>query len=328
MERGWPVMGTLFRVSARGPDSATVRRGIEAAHAIVARVDSLMSTYRADSEVSRINGRAGTGRWTEVSEPTLRVLQASLQWARRSEGAFDPTVGPLMEGWGFRGGEPGSPSAPALDSLRGLVDYRTVEVDPEGRRARLRIPGAALDFGGVAKGYALDRAVGALREAGVESGMADLGGNVAVFGPPTRGSGFWLLGIRHPRRNRELVGTVETGGGAVSTSGDYEQMFEVDGVRYSHIMDPRTGRPARGTVSVTVAARDGVTADVLSTLLFVLGPEEGRAFLERHAPDGGVTALWIRDPGRGAVRRGLVQVVDGREESRIELVLPAAPDGP
>ena len=327
VERAWPLMGTFFRVGAWAADTATARRGIRAARGAAARVDSLMSTYREDSEVSRINRRAGSGTWTDVSRETLEVVETSLRWARASDGAFDPTVGPLMVAWGFRGGEPRRPPEAVLDSVRRLVDHRAVEVDREAARVRLRDPGMALDFGAVAKGYALDLALDALRGEGARAGMVDLGGNVSVFGPPPREEGGWVLGVRHPRRDGRLLGTVRTDGGSVSTSGDYEQVFEVDGVRYSHVMDPRTGRPARGLAAVTVSVDDGATADVLSTLLFVLGPREGRGFVERHGPGDGVTALWVRDPGPGSLHRGLVETLDDPEDPRIEVSLPPADPG-
>lgn len=325
-ERVWPVMGTLFRVSASGPDSASVERGLRRARGVALRVDSLMSTYREDSEVSRINGRSGTGEWTRVSAWTLDVVRTSLDWARRSGGAFDPTVGPLTEAWGFRGGAPVGPPPPeVLDSVAHLVGYEGIEIDEAGSRVRLDRAGAALDFGAVAKGYALDRCVDALRDAGVVSGTVDLGGNLKTFGPAPDSTDGWRLGVRHPRRTRGLMGVLVTGSGSVATSGDYEQFFVSGGVRYAHILDPRTARPVRGTASVTVAARDGVTADVLSTLLFVLGPDAGRGFLAERGPPGGATVVWARDPGEGELHEGLVEVLEGRPGTRVELDLPEAP---
>jgi len=319
-------MGTFIRVSARAPDSASARTALEVAHDQAVLVDSLMSTYRPSSEISTVNRRAGSGRWTPVSQETLEVVDASLEWARLSDGAFDPTVGPLMRAWGFRGGEPRPPSDAVLDSVRTLVGWRGVEVDRENRRIRLRKKGAALDLGAVAKGYALDRAEAAMRKAGARAGMVDLGGNVAVFGPSPRGDGPWVLGIRHPRRKGQLMGTMTTDSGSVSTSGDYEQFFEAGGVRYTHIMDPRTGRPVRGVVSATVSAARGMTSDILSTLLFVLGPDEGRRFLSEQRPPVHASVVWVKDPGTGPIRRGLVVVHRDPERGRIEIELPTPPD--
>jgi thiamine biosynthesis lipoprotein len=215
-----------------------------------------------------------------------------------------------MRAWGFFDHEPALPDPDALEAARSLVGWRDVTVDTAGARARLERPGMTLDFGALAKGYALDRALAAMRAAGAASGLADLGGNVAVFGPAPEGAETgWRLGVRHPRARGRLMGTVDVTQGSVATSGDYEQMFEASGVRYSHLMDPRTGRPVQGVVAVTVAATDGMTADALSTTLFVLGPEAGRELLRRHAPEA--SALWVRDAGAAELRRSHVVVAAG-----------------
>lgn len=302
LERGWPVMGTVLRVSAAAPDSGTAREALEAARSAVFRVDSLMSTYRDDSDLSRVNAAAGSGRWIPVAPATARVLEAALSWAAASGGAFDPTAGPLADAWGFHAGDPARPPPGRADSAARLVGWRLVEHDSAGRRVRLPREGMRLDFGAIAKGWALDRAKAAMRDAGAAAGTVDLGGNVSVFGPPPGDRDRWGLGIRHPRREGRLAGTVAVDSGSVATSGDSEQYFVADGVRWSHVMDPRTGRPARGVVQVTVIADRGIDADALSTALFVLGPEEGRALLEspavrRRAPRA--TAAWILDPGPG-----------------------------
>jgi thiamine biosynthesis lipoprotein len=295
IDRTVPVMGTVLRLSAWAPDDATARRANEAGRAEVFLVDSLMSHYRPESEISRLTDGAGTAAWTELSPSTLEVLASALDWARRSGGAFDPTVGPLMHAWGFFQHEPARPAPGAAADAAALVDHTRVELDPAGSRARLRTAGMRLDLGALAKGYALDLALAAMDAAGATSAMVDLGGNVAVRGPGPADDGRWTLGIRHPRVDGRLAGTLRVAGGSVATSGDYEQMFEHEGVRYSHLMDPRLGEPARGVVSVTVAAPDGMSADALSTLLFVLGPDEGEAFLRRESLDDEVTAVWILD---------------------------------
>lgn len=302
LERGWPVMGTVLRVSAAAPDSGAAREALEAARSAVFRVDSLMSTYRDDSDLSRVNAAAGSGRWVRVAPSTARVLEAALSWAAVSGGAFDPTAGPLADAWGFHAGDPVKPPPDRADSAARLVGWRHVDHDSAGRRVRLPGEGMRLDFGAIAKGWALDRAVAAMRDAGAAGGTVDLGGNVSVFGPPPGNRDRWGLGIRHPRREGRLAGTAAVDSGSVATSGDSEQYFVADGVRWSHVMDPRTGRPARGVVQVTVIADRGIDADALSTALFVLGPEEGRALLEspsvrRRAPRA--TAAWILDPGPG-----------------------------
>lgn len=321
VDRSVPVMGTVLHVSAWAADQETAGTAAEAGRAAVFRVDSLMSNYKPDSEISRLNDVAGTGRWTPLSPWTIEVLNAALTWARRSQGAFDPTVGPLMKAWGFFQHEPGRPDPDALVQAEALVGWEGVTVDSTGARARLERSGMQLDFGALAKGFALDRALEAMREAGATSALADLGGNVSVFGTPPGADSLWVLGIRHPRTPGDLMGTVAVRSGSVATSGDYEQMFEDAGVRYSHIMDPTTGEPAQGVVAVTVAADDGMTADALSTLLFVLGPDRGRAFVERYVSDGRVTALWVEDAGDAPLDAGHVRIERGGGV-RVHLDLP------
>lgn len=305
--RAWPGMGTLFRAAAYAPDSAAALAALRAARATVASLDSLLSSYRPDSEVSELGRAAGSGAWIDLSPETVRLLVSSVEWARRTDGAFDPTVGPLVEAWGFRGGSARIPNRALLDSVRALVDWRAVHVDPVGRSARLGRAGMEIDLGGIGKGYALDRAAAAMRAAGASGGMLDLGGNVRVFGRGPGPGGAWPIGIRDPRCPERVLGEVYLDSGSVATSGDYERFFERGGERFSHILGPRTGRPARGVLQVTVAAPDGLTADVLSTALFVMGPEAGRRLLVREPGAEGAAALWVpgvrEDGGAGAAGR-------------------------
>lgn len=327
LARAWPVMGTLFEARAVAPDSASAREALAAARAQVFRVDSLMSTYKPRSEISRLNAAAGTGAWTGLSAETIEVLGAALDWAQRSGGAFDPTVGPLVDLWGFHRSEGRVPSAAELDSVRLAVGWEAVELDFSAGGARLPRSGMGLDFGAIAKGYALDRAAAAMRAAGAEAGMVDLGGQVLVFGGhPSKegqpaGGRRWPLGIRHPRRSEELLGRIVVNGGSVATSGDNERFFEHEGVRYSHIIDPGTGWPARGVAQVTVAAATGMLADALSTALFVLGPDRGRGFLARWAP--GATAVWVLDSGAGEVSADDI-LVAGPDSTQVEIRVPTS----
>lgn len=322
LDRAWPVMGTMLQATAVAADSGAARAALSAAHGEVVRVDSLMSTYRPESEVSRMNAAAGTGDWTDLSPATLEVLDAAIAWSGRTEGAFDPTIGPVVDLWGFHGGGGEVPPAARIDSVRAVTGCRRIEIERArapylGRgRARLPLPGMALDFGAIAKGYALDRAVAAMREAGAAGGMVDLGGQVSVFGAAPDGGRGWPIGIRDPRDPEAILGVVTLESGSLATSGDYERFFVHDGVRYSHVIDPRTGWPVRGVAQTTVIAPSGTDADALSTALFVLGPDEGRAVLEDVAPDA--TAVWVADPGEEAVGPADV-IVAGARPDRVEL---------
>lgn len=309
-------MGTLLEVTVWEADSARARAALRQARAAVFQVDTLMSTYHPESELSVANRRAGTDSATVLSPPTAEVLEAALRFARWSGGALDVTAGPLVEAWGFARHVGRIPSPAALASARARVGYGLLEWNPASRALRLPRAGMRLDFGAIAKGFAVDRGVAALRAAGVERGRVDLGGNLRFFGPPPPGG--WEVGLRNPRDPEAAFALVMLDSGAVATSGDYEQFFEAGGVRYSHIFDPRTGWPARGVAGVSVLAPTALEADALSTTLFVLGPEAG-CRLVAHLP--GVEAVWVRDGGAG----GRIVASGGVPGA---LRLPAAGDAP
>jgi FAD:protein FMN transferase len=308
-------MGTLLVVTAWGwkaRDSATILAALHAARDSVRLVDSLMSNYRAMSELSMANRSAG-GDPVRVSPQFMYVLEKARQYWRLSGGAFDPTIGPLVGAWGFYGETGRIPPSRELDSLRSLVNFAAVEVDTRARTVRLPRAGMKLDFGGIAKGYALDLARAALGSPVVSGAMIDLGGNVLVFGRPPSGD-RWRIGIRHPcgegRRDRTL-GVVAVDSGAVATSGDYEHFYMIGGRRYSHLIDPRTGRPARGVIAATAVGPRGEWSDGLSAALFLAGPERGLRLAD-SLPDVG--ALYVLDSGdRVIARRDVVLSKRARE---------------
>lgn len=287
-------MGTLWTVEAKGPEA---ERAMEEAFSEIGRLDRLLSTYRADSELSRLN-RDGSQGWVAVSSETRSLVERALKVARLSDGAFDPTVGPMVKLWGFKYMDYHMPSAGQIREAKARVGYREVETDAS-RGIRFRRPGMELDLGAIAKGYAVDRAVEILKERGMTRIRVDAGGNQRVW--DTQGEG-WVLGIRHPRREGEVLGAIGLRAGSISTSGDAERGFWKDGVRYGHVLDPRTGQPSQGVLSVTVTAPEAETADALSTALYVLGPEAG---LARLGAFPGAEALWVLadpEPGRYPTR--------------------------
>lgn len=287
--RAWPVMGTMFVATVWGHDTATMARAIHAARDSVRLVDSLMSNYRPESEISRLNAGAG-GPSQRVSPQTMHVLRRARELWRISGGRFDPTVGPLVRAWGFYGDSGRVPPRAELDSLRALVGYGRVDLDSITRTVRLPAPGTSLDLGGIAKGYALDLARAALRDPTITGGMLDLGGNILVFGKPPRGQKKWVIGIRHPRRDGQVIGTAALDSGAIATSGDYEHFYMIDGVRYGHIIDPTTGYPRRGVLAATAIGPRGEWSDGLSATLFLAGPGRGRAIADSLAS---VSGIWV-----------------------------------
>lgn len=285
------AMGTLWTVEAEGPKPASA---VEAAFAEVKRLDAALSTYKPDSELSRLN-REGSRGWVGVSPETAALVARALTLARETQGAFDPTVGPLVALWGFKHLDYRVPEAAAIAEALRRVDHRGVTVDLANSAIRFDRAGMALELGATAKGYAVDRALAALRESGMAAGRVDGGGNQAVFGPSGR---VWRFGVKHPREPGAVLGTLTLTGGGVATAGDAERGFWVGGVRHGHILNPRTGRPATGMLSVTVVAATAEEADALDTPLYVLGVEAGLKLLARHP---GAEALFVEagdSPGR------------------------------
>ncbi len=276
VQRRQYLMGTTMSISIAGAETELAHRAADAAFREIRRLETLMSTYLPESDVSRVNRAAGGG-WTAVDAEVLRVIREALRYARLTGGAFDITFKPLARVWHF---EPGSvpPPPAALQKVLPLVDYRAVLIDGEGR-VRLERPGMAIGLGGIAKGYAADRAADVLQQMGIANATINAGGDVRVLGRPSP-ERVWHIGIQHPRNPRALLEEISLSAGAVATSGDYERFFVHEGVRYHHLLDVRTGLPARGCMSVTVIAESAMAADALSTAAFVLGPEAGLALIE------------------------------------------------
>jgi thiamine biosynthesis lipoprotein len=291
LRRARLVMGTLARVDVWAADAATRRRSAAAAFAALVRVDSLMSTWRADSDVLRVN--RGAGRDTVAVAPeVIAVIATALDMARRSDGAFDPTVLPLLRLWGFRAGLPRCPGPDEIRDSLARVGYELVYLDAAAGRVHLRGAGVELDLGGIAKGYAVDLALDAALGAGSTKAVVDLGGNLGTRGGESGGR----VAIRDPRDRDAVIGDVVLDSGCIATSGASERHIVVDGERLGHILDPRTGTPVSGPASVSVVAPSGMLADALATAIYVLGTEAGLAFA-RQWPE--VEVLVLKDDGSG-----------------------------
>ena len=292
------MMGTSVSIEAFGGDEAARRAAIDEAFAAIAEVDRLMSNYRDDSELSLINRRAAA-QAVPASDPMLSVLQAAREVSRRSQGAFDVTVGPLVRLWGFHDHRPHEPSAAELARVRPLVGYRNLVLDPRARTVRFLRSGVELDLGGIAKGFAVELAGSVLRRHGL-SGSIDAGGNQFMVGHPP-GKPTWSVGIKDPDAPDRLLGVLEVAEGSVSTSGQYANMLRAGTRQYGHILDPRTLRPSQATLSSTVVSPDGTLGDALSKVGFVLGPIRGRAVIESFPATGAVIAFRKPDGSIGVV---------------------------
>jgi thiamine biosynthesis lipoprotein len=273
-------MGSAYAIVAYGADAHALPGIVESAFDEVDRIDRLMSHYKADSPLSRLNREADKGP-VAVDAELFALIAEALRYSRESDGAFDITVGPLMKTWGFFRGEGRLPSDAELAEVKQRIGYGHVVMDPVANTIRFDRPGMELDLGGIAKGYAVDRVVALLRAHGVPAALVSAGGST-VYGlgaPP--GQRAWDVGVQDPLDPRKTALTVRLKNRALSVSGSYEKSFEVDGVLYSHIMDPRTARPVQGVLSVAVVTRTGTEGDALDNVLFVQGVDLARASVAR-----------------------------------------------
>jgi thiamine biosynthesis lipoprotein len=281
-------MGSPCEVRLYGADEAETQATLAAAQAEVLRLEAKYSRYRDHSLATRINRSAGDAAGVEVDAETARLLDYAESCWRQSEGGFDATSGILRRAWSFEACR--VPAQAEIDALLPLVGWSQVR----WRAPRLVLPkaGMELDFGGFVKEYAADRVADLCRAAGAKHGLVDLGGDLAVIGPhPDRSP--WLVGIRDPRDPKHAMATVQLLGGGIATSGDYERGMTVDGVRYTHVLDPRTGWPVRGLRSVSVAARRCLIAGTATTVAMLKGAADGPRWLEEL----GLPSLYMDESG-------------------------------
>jgi thiamine biosynthesis lipoprotein len=276
-------MGAPWTITVHAESKERGEAAIAAAFAEVARLERILSDYDPESELSRLSATSPTvGR---VGDDLWRVLERAVWFRDATEAAFDPTVGPLTTLWRQARRSGRMPSPEKLIAARAAVGPSTLRLDPAGRSVELRAPGMRLDLGGIGMGYAADAAMAILERHGVRSAMIDASGDIVVSSPPPGRRG-WRIAVDALKPGQAdgvaavLSETLELADTAVTTSGDAHQAVEIDGVRYSHIVDPRTGLGVVGHAAVTVIAPDGATADAVATAASVLGPVGGLRFVE------------------------------------------------
>lgn len=287
-------MACVYTIVAYGPDARTLPSIVEGALDEVDRIDRLMSHYRPESPLSRLNREAASGPLT-VDPELFDFLAECLRYSRESGGAFDVTVGPLMKAWGFFRGEGRLPGEAELSEVREKVGYGHVTLRAPERTIQFERPGVELDLGGIAKGYAVDRAVSVLRSHGIAAALVSAGGST-IYGlgaPPGRRG--WEVTIQDPSHANRAARKIALRDRALSVSGSYEKSFEVAGARYGHIMDPRTGRPVTDVLSVAVLTASGTAGDALDDAFFVLGVAGSREYLKRLPPTEAL--LFLPDHG-------------------------------
>ncbi len=287
-------MGLPFRVTLYAADEASARTAADAAFDRISLLNSIMSDYDSDSEVSRLSRTSGSGQRVPVSTLLWTVLNRSQQVAVRTNGAFDVTVGPLVNAWRNARRKRELPQAALLTELRARTGFQSMQLHEADQSVELLLPDMRLDLGGIAKGFAVDQALAVLRERGFRRAFVAGSGDMA-FGDPPPGALGWKIEIgRLAEPEAPPAEVLELANCAISTSGDAFQYVEIDGTRYSHIVDPWTGMGLTDHSLVTVVASDGLTADSLATAISVLGPERGLPLVEELPM---TAARVLRKPG-------------------------------
>ena len=298
-EARW-LLHTFVEIKAYGSNA---KEAAEAAFIEIERVNNLLNNYDPKSEVSQINDAAGL-KAIAISPETLEALAGAKYYGALSGGALDITIGPMLKIWGFAQEEPGVqaglPSSKALDRARRLVDYRLIQLDAIKGTARLSKREMWIDTGSFTKGYVVDKAALVLKKRGITQALITAGGTILAMGKKPSGKP-WQVGIRHPREEGRLLGSIPLEEQAVSTSGDYERFYHYKKRRVCHIIDPRSGQPVEAVQSISVIAPTAMASDALSTVLFVLGIQNGLS-LVKNLP--GVEVIIIDQEGTAHLSPG------------------------
>jgi thiamine biosynthesis lipoprotein len=299
------AMGTIVNVTLWTDDEIAAAKAAQKVFDEFRRIDALMTTWGDTSDVARINAAAGSTA-VKVAPEVFMIIERAQSIARQTAGAFDITVGAFRGVWKFDEDRDGTiPSRAEVDARRKLVNYRWIELNKRKRTVKLKKKGMQITLGGIAKGYAVDRAVAVLHELGFVDFIVQAGGDLYAAG--RRGDRPWRVGIRDPRGARDATFAVaDIENWTFSTAGDYERAVVVDGVRYHHILDPKTGYPAMRSRSVTVMAKDCLTADAWDTALFVIGHDQGMKLVEK-LPD--LEAVFVDGANAVHISSGLQQAV-------------------
>jgi len=310
-------MAVPVKIVLYASDRPVAEAAAEAALRRIRELNGILSDYDSASELRRLGDRSEPGKPVAVSDELWRVLSHAQSLSERSSGAFDVTVGPVVRLWRRARRRERLPSPERLKSARKLVGYQLVRLHPESRSVELLKPGMRLDLGGIAKGYAVDAALDTLRKNGVTRALVDAGGDIRLGAPPPDRPG-WLIGVAALEADAPPSRYLWLADRAIATSGDTWQYVEIEGRRYSHLVDPRTGIGLTDHSSVTVVARDGITADGLASAVSVLGPEKGLKLIE-DTPD--TVAFIVRAPG------GHVEVFESSRWKDLPVARPE-PKGP
>ncbi len=301
------VMGTNLEVTFAGIDEARADKAFSVIVAEFKRIENELSEWRGDTYVIKINKNAGKAP-VAVPDELFMIINAAQTISRLTDGAFDITWASMWGLWDFTPGSQKVPEAKEVQKRLKKVDYREVSIDKGKKTVYLKKPGTAIGLGGIAKGYAVDSAMSLIDKMGIKNIIIKAGGDMRVQGTAD-GKHLWRIGIRHPRKKDKLLASLPLKDISISTSGDYEHFFIKDGVLYHHIINPRTGYPARGCRSVTILGPDTMTTDALSTAVFVMGPEKGLALVEKLA---GIETIIVDSKGVTHASSGIEGIGPGK----------------
>jgi thiamine biosynthesis lipoprotein len=292
------AMGTVIEITLIADDEEAANKASLQAFQEIKRIETLMSPWLDSSDVTRINRSAGK-EWVKVSPETMEVIKKAQEISELSEGGFDITIGPLTELWRKARKKKIPPSIEEVKEKLGLVNFKNIETDQEGK-VFLQKKDMAIDLGGIAKGYAVDRAFELLKSLGYRNLIINGGGDLRVGG--LKNNQPWSIGIQNPRESQKLLARISASDTAIATSGDYEKYFIYQGKRYHHVFNPKDGFPKDDCQSVTVLCKEGMIADALATAVFVLGREKGYSLCQKL---DGVKCLIVDKEGKTIFSPGL-----------------------
>jgi thiamine biosynthesis lipoprotein len=297
------IMGTEVTITVTTPSTDVGEAAIDAGMAELRRLDAMMSLYKDTSEITKVNLAAGKTP-VKVSPEMIEVVERAAEISRVSGGVFDVTIGPLVVLWQMRLKEGKIPTDTEIARIRPLVNYKNIAIDRKASTIFLKKPGMIMDFGGM-KGYTADRVAELFRKRGIENAIIAVAGDIWVLGHREDGSP-WRIGVQHPREHDKTLTVLELSNKYISTSGDYERFVIREKKRYHHIIDPRTGKPSTGVISVTLVGDKGSIIDPLSKVPFILGPEEGMKIVRKF----GAEAIIVDEQGKVFMTDGIKNPMD------------------
>jgi thiamine biosynthesis lipoprotein len=297
------IMGTDVTITVVTRSYEEGETAIEAGMAELRRLDAMMSLYKDDSEITRVNLAAGKNP-VKVSPEMIEVVEHAAEISKLSGGAFDVTIGPLVVLWQVRLKEGKTPTDAEIARVRPLVNYQNIVIDKKASTIFLKKPGMIMDFGGM-KGYTADRVADLFKKRGISNAIIAVAGDIWVLGHREDGKP-WRIGVQHPREHDKTLAVLDLSDKYISTSGDYERFVIKENKRYHHIIDPRTGQPSKGTISATLIGDKGAIIDPLTKVPFILGPDVGMKIVKKL----GAEAIIVDDQGKVFVTDGIKNLLD------------------